>query len=60
MKSHLEGRESCIFMPLMLIAGIYGMNFDVMPELHYRYGYPVVLGVMTQREFGSAASPDVH
>jgi magnesium transporter len=28
------------------IAGIYGMNFDYMPELHTRYGYPVVLLVM--------------
>jgi magnesium transporter len=25
------------------IAGIYGMNFDVMPELHWRFGYPLVL-----------------
>jgi magnesium transporter len=29
-----------------LIAGIYGMNFQVMPELHWRYGYPVCLGIM--------------
>jgi len=29
-----------------LIAGVYGMNFDVMPELRWQYGYPVVLGVM--------------
>lgn len=29
-----------------LIAAIYGMNFDHMPELHTRYGYPVVLGFM--------------
>ncbi len=29
-----------------MIAGIYGMNFDHMPELHERYGYPVVLGVI--------------
>jgi len=29
-----------------MIAGIYGMNFDHMPELHERYGYPVVLGVV--------------
>lgn len=29
-----------------LIAGIYGMNFDVMPELRWRYGYAVALGVM--------------
>jgi magnesium transporter len=37
---------SAIFMPLTLIAGIYGMNFEVMPELHYRYSYPIVLGIM--------------
>jgi Mg2+ and Co2+ transporter CorA len=37
---------SAIFMPLTLIAGIYGMNFDVMPELHYRYSYPIALGIM--------------
>ncbi len=35
-----------IFMPLTLIAGIYGMNFDFMPELHWRYGYFAVLGLM--------------
>lgn len=28
------------------IAGIYGMNFDDMPELHYHYSYYVVLGIM--------------
>jgi magnesium transporter len=28
------------------VAGIYGMNFDVMPELHWRYGYVLVLGVI--------------
>jgi len=37
---------SAVFMPLTLIVGIYGMNFDVMPELHYRYGYPITLGGM--------------
>ncbi|GLB49647.1 magnesium/cobalt transporter CorA [Neptunitalea lumnitzerae] len=35
-----------IFIPLTFIAGIYGMNFDNMPELHYKYGYHVVWGVM--------------
>lgn len=35
-----------IMMPLSLIAGIYGMNFRYMPELEWRYGYFVVLGVM--------------
>lgn len=35
-----------IFMPLTVITGIYGMNFDFMPELDTRYGYFVVLGIM--------------
>lgn len=35
-----------IFAPLTLIAGIYGMNFEVMPELHLKYGYFVALGLM--------------
>jgi magnesium transporter len=29
-----------------MVAGIYGMNFDHMPELHWRYGYPLVVGLM--------------
>ncbi|MDR2213562.1 MAG: magnesium transporter CorA family protein [Pseudomonadales bacterium] len=37
---------TALFLPLTLIAGIYGMNFDNMPELHWRYGYFMVLGVM--------------
>ena len=37
---------STIFIPLTFIAGIYGMNFDYMPELKYELGYPVVLGCM--------------
>lgn len=35
-----------IFMPLTFIAGIYGMNFMYMPELQWRWGYPVALVVM--------------
>lgn len=35
-----------IFMPLTVITGIYGMNFDYMPETNFRYGYFVILGVM--------------
>jgi magnesium transporter len=35
-----------IFIPLTFIAGVYGMNFDYMPELHWRWAYPVVWGVM--------------
>lgn len=34
---------STIVMPLTLIAGIYGMNFVYMPEIHWRYGYPFAL-----------------
>jgi magnesium transporter len=34
---------SVIFLPLMLITGIYGMNFDNMPELHWKYGYFLVM-----------------
>ena len=37
---------STIFIPLSFIAGIYGMNFDNMPELHWHYGYFLVLGIM--------------
>ena len=37
---------STIFIPLSFIAGVYGMNFDYMPELHWHYGYPAVLVVM--------------
>lgn len=44
-----------IFMPLTLIAGIYGMNFDVMPELHYAWGYPAVLGLMLVVGLGMVA-----
>ncbi|MFC4740298.1 magnesium/cobalt transporter CorA [Flavobacterium ponti] len=37
---------SSIFMPLTFIAGIYGMNFDNLPELHWKYSYFFVLGLM--------------
>lgn len=35
-----------IFMPLTFIVGIYGMNFEHMPELKWEWGYPLVVGVM--------------
>jgi len=35
-----------IFIPLSFLAGLYGMNFEVMPELHWRHGYFILLGLM--------------
>lgn len=37
---------SVIFIPLTFIVGVYGMNFDNIPELHWRHGYFIVWGVM--------------
>lgn len=37
---------AALFLPPTLIASIYGMNFDVMPELHWVMGYPMALGLM--------------
>lgn len=37
---------SSIFIPLTFIVGLYGMNFENMPELKSTYGYPIVMGVM--------------
>jgi magnesium transporter len=37
---------SAIFIPITFIAGLYGMNFVNIPELNYKYGYFVILGVM--------------
>ena len=35
-----------IFIPLTFIAGIYGMNFDYIPELHYKHSYFILWGIM--------------
>lgn len=37
---------SVYFLPITFIAGVYGMNFDNMPELHHKYGYFITLGIM--------------
>ena len=37
---------STIFIPLTFIVGVYGMNFEHMPELHYKWAYPACWGVM--------------
>jgi len=35
-----------VFIPITFLASIYGMNFDYMPILRWRYGYYIVLAVM--------------
>lgn len=37
---------SVYFLPITFIAGVYGMNFDNMPELHHKYGYFITIGIM--------------
>ena len=47
---------SVAFLPPMLIASMYGMNFDQMPELHTRWGYPLAVAAM----FLSAIAPFLY
>ena len=35
-----------VFLPPTLIAGVYGMNFEHMPELKWLFGYPLALGLI--------------
>jgi magnesium transporter len=35
-----------VFLPPTLVASVYGMNFDLMPELHFSFGYPLALVLM--------------
>ena len=37
---------SAIFLPVTLLTGIWGMNFETMPELKYTFSYPIALGLM--------------
>lgn len=37
---------STIFIPLTFIVGLYGMNFEFFPEIHWKYGYAMVWGIM--------------
>jgi magnesium transporter len=43
---------SAVFLPLTLLAGIYGMNFEFMPELGYHYAYFLALGAMAAIAIG--------
>lgn len=42
---------STIFIPMTLITSIYGMNFEYMPELHWKYGYPLFLSATAAMGF---------
>lgn len=45
---------STVFIPLTFIAGVYGMNFEYLPELHWHYSYPIVMigmGVLVVLQF---------
>ena len=44
---------TALFLPPTLIASIYGMNFDHMPELHWRYGFVWALGLMVASAAGT-------
>ncbi len=43
---------STVMLPLTFIAGVYGMNFDNMPELHWFWGYPFALTLMASVGIG--------
>ena len=43
---------STIFIPLSFLTGLYGMNFEIIPELQWKYGYFVLLGVMASIAIG--------
>lgn len=47
----ISGWAAILFAPT-LIGAIYGMNFDVMPELHWAFGYPLALGSMAALAIG--------
>ncbi len=44
---------AALFLPPTLIASAYGMNFANMPEVHWRYGYPMALGLMVVSAVGT-------
>ena len=47
---------SVMFLPETLVASTYGMNFEFMPELHFKYGYPMAIGLM----IGAAITPYIY
>ena len=47
-----------VFLPPTLIAGIYGMNFEHMPELEWLYGYPMALTLIVDQRRRSPLVPE--
>lgn len=47
---------SVMFLPATLVASTYGMNFEIMPELKFQYGYPMAIGLM----ICAAATPYIY
>lgn len=47
---------SVMFLPATLVASTYGMNFEFMPELGFKYGYPMAIGLMIV----AAATPYIY
>lgn len=47
---------SVMFLPATLVASTYGMNFEFMPELHFKYGYQMAIGLM----IGAALTPYIY
>ena len=47
---------SVMFLPATLVASTYGMNFEFMPELHFKYGYLMAIGLM----IGAALTPYIY
>jgi len=45
-----------VFLPPTLVASIYGMNFENMPEIKWFWGYPIAILLM----IGAGAAPYVH
>ena len=43
---HFSPWTVVLFFAPAFVTGLYGMNFDVMPELHWPYGYPMAIGLM--------------
>lgn len=46
---------STIMLPMTFVAGVYGMNFRFLPEIRWRYGYPMALGLMFSIAVGMLA-----